>query len=272
MTVHVVITGSTRGIGYGLADAFLQRGCQVTISGRSQESVDAAVATLAAKHGASAVFGQACDVANIEQVQRLWDTAAAHFGAIDIWINNAGIAQDMQPLWDVPVQRVQAIIETNVVGAVFGSQIAVREMSKQGRGQLYNMEGSGSDGKVMAGLGIYQSSKAAIRSINKSLIAETKDLPIVVGSLSPGMVLTDMLLDPLEHDPTRQAEMRRIFNILADKVDTVAPWLVDQILQNKKTGVSIQWLTKPKIIWRFASAPFSKRDLFDDQLPKSAVS
>ncbi len=71
---------------------------------------------------------------------------------------------------------------------------------------------------------------------------------------------------------TGQERMKRIFNILADKVDTVAPWLVDQILQNKKTGVSIQWLTKSKIIWRFATAPFSKRDLFDDPVSEPAVS
>ncbi len=89
-----------------------------------------AVATLAAKYDAAVVFGQACDVTDLEQVQRLWDAAAAHFGAVDIWINNAGIAQDMMPLWDVPPQRVQAIVETNVVGVVFGSQIAVREMTQ----------------------------------------------------------------------------------------------------------------------------------------------
>ena len=119
MTKRIVITGSTRGIGYGLADAFLQRGCQVTLSGRSQESVDTAVAALATKHQASMVFGQACDVTDLEQIQHLWDASAAHFGAVDIWINNAGIAQDMQPLWDVSPQRVQAIVETNVVGVVY---------------------------------------------------------------------------------------------------------------------------------------------------------
>jgi len=272
MTKHIVITGSTRGIGYGLADAFLQRSCQVTISGRSQESVTAAVATLAEKHDADMVFGQAGDVADLEQVQRLWDATSAHFGAIDIWINNAGIAQDMQPLWDVPPRRVQAIVDANVVGVVFGSQVAVRGMIEQGHGQIYNMEGAGSDGKVRDGLGVYQASKAAVRSLNKSLIAETKELPIIIGSLSPGMVLTDMLIEPYENDPERQEELRRIFNILADRVETVAPWLADQILQNKKTGVKIQWLTTPKIIWRFASAPFSKRDLFDDQAPEPTVS
>ena len=133
------------------------------------------------------------------------------------------------------------------------------------------MEGAGSDGRVMAGLGVYQSSKAAVRSLNKSLTAETKDLPLIVGSLSPGMVLTDMLLDPYENDPDGQERMKRIFNILADKVETVAPWLVDQILKNKKTGVRIEWLTKSKIIWRFATSSFSKRDLFDDQVSDPTV-
>ena len=67
----VVITGSTRGIGYGLADAFLELGCAVTLSGRSIERVEAAVNQLAGKYGAERVLGQPCDVTRFEEVQAL---------------------------------------------------------------------------------------------------------------------------------------------------------------------------------------------------------
>jgi len=80
----IVITGSTRGIGYGMAGAFLEMGCGVVISGRQQPAVDQAVSGLAARFGAEKVFGFACDVCQLEQVQGLWAAAADHFGRIDI--------------------------------------------------------------------------------------------------------------------------------------------------------------------------------------------
>ena len=80
----VVITGSTRGIGFGMADAFLQAGCRVALSGRTSQAVDKAVAALSQKHEARRIYGQACDVNDFEQVQTLWNTPAAHFGKIDI--------------------------------------------------------------------------------------------------------------------------------------------------------------------------------------------
>ena len=87
----IVITGSTRGIGYGLADAFLKLGCSVAISGRTQRNVDVAVANLSASHRPEQLMGFACDVARFEQVRALWNTTIVRFGKVDIWINNAGI-------------------------------------------------------------------------------------------------------------------------------------------------------------------------------------
>ena len=80
----LVITGSTRGIGYGLADAFLRQGCRVVISGRSQESVETAVETLSAAHSADCVFGCPCEVTQPNRVQQLWDTSQKHILYIPI--------------------------------------------------------------------------------------------------------------------------------------------------------------------------------------------
>jgi len=135
----IVITGSTRGIGYGLADAFLSLGCAVTINGRVQPSVDKARAELSAKHKTENVFGVPGDVIRFEEVVALWNAARTRFGKVDIWINNAGIAHPQLSFWKHPPERIKAVVETNVVGAMNGAAIALRGMIEQGSGSLYNM-------------------------------------------------------------------------------------------------------------------------------------
>ena len=97
----IAITGSTRGLGYGLADSFLAQGCSVAISGRTQPAVQAAVEKLSSVYEPDRVFGWPCDVTHFEQVQALWDAAKSRFGHIDIWINNAGIAHAQTAFWDL---------------------------------------------------------------------------------------------------------------------------------------------------------------------------
>jgi NAD(P)-dependent dehydrogenase (short-subunit alcohol dehydrogenase family) len=94
----VVITGSTRGIGYGLADAFLDRGCSVTISGRSEPRIQEAVLQLAQRFPIERILGHPCDVTKQSQVQSLWDIARNNYGRVDIWINNAGISGDKKKI------------------------------------------------------------------------------------------------------------------------------------------------------------------------------
>ncbi len=75
--------------------------------------------------------------------------------------------------------------------------------------------------------------------------------------------MTDLLTQQREESPADWEQAKRIFNILADHVETVTPWLAQKVLANKKNGVSISWLTRSKIIARFLAAPFRKRDLFE---------
>ncbi len=142
----IVITGSTRGIGFGLADAFLALGCQVMISGRAQASVDRAVADLAARHAAGRITGFPCNVTHIQELQALWDAARARFGDVDIWINNAGVSNARNDYWDLDPQDARCVIETNVIGSMYGCTVALRGMRAQGHGALYNLEGLGSSG------------------------------------------------------------------------------------------------------------------------------
>ena len=259
----IVVTGSTRGIGYGLADSFLALGCAVTVSGRTSEAVEKAVARLSTKHKADRVFGHPCDVTDFEQVQALWDTAKAHFGKIDIWINNAGIGNSQMSFWELPAERIQAVVNTNLIGAMYGSKVALRGMLDQGFGGLYNMEGLGSDGRKVEGLALYGSTKSGLRYLDQCLVRETQGTPVLVGALRPGMVVTDILTKQFEGRPEEWDRAKRIFNILADRVETVTPWLAHKVLANDQNGVCISWQGTWRVIGRFLAAPFRKRDLFE---------
>jgi NAD(P)-dependent dehydrogenase (short-subunit alcohol dehydrogenase family) len=260
----VVITGSTRGIGYGLADSFLALGCAVAISGRTPASVEQAVARLASQYEAARIFGQPCDVTHKEQVQALWDAAKAHLGTIDIWINNAGTAHPQLDFWDCSPEQIQAVVNTNITGAMYGAQVALCGMRDQGSGSFYNMEGLGSDGRRVEGLTLYGTTKCALHYLTDALVEETRGTPILVGALRPGMILTDLVTGQYAGRPKEEWEdAKRIFNILADRVETVTPWLAQKVLANQRSGVRITWLTRRKVIGRFLAAPFRKRDLFE---------
>jgi NAD(P)-dependent dehydrogenase (short-subunit alcohol dehydrogenase family) len=258
----VVITGSTRGIGFGLADAFLAKGCRIIVNGRSQESVDQACAQLSEKHAPDLLDGFAAVVSEHSQVEALWQYAVEKLESIDIWINNAGLGHETVPFWDIPADEARAVIEANILGVTYGSQTAMRGMLEQGKGQIYNMEGFGSGGHIRYGMSLYGTSKAAVSYITKAMIEETKESDILVGALSPGMVMTDLVLDRFKDDPAELEKRKRIFNIIADSVDNVAPWLAQRILSNDKHGARFAYMPPAKMIGRFMSAPFSKRDLF----------
>ncbi len=260
----VVITGSTRGIGYGLAEQFLARGCQVTINGRSPASVDKAMQSLGKTYNADHIAGQAGDVTKPEDHQTLWNTAVANFGKVDIWINNAGIGHPMQMVWEIPTDLVHKVVDIDLKGVIFGSQVAVRGMQQQGFGHLYNMEGFGSNGRTRPGISVYGTTKAGLRFLTQSLTAETKETAVKVSALSPGIVITEFITGQYKDDPQGLEEAKRIFNILGDRVETVTPWLVDKVLSNEKSGARFEWLTPGKITWRFMTARFNKRDLFEE--------
>ena len=261
----IVITGSTRGIGFGLADAFLAQGCNVVVCGRMQVAVDEAVEKLAAKHSPERILGERCDVSDYEHVQSLWDAAKQKFEQVDIWVNNAGLSSALMDFWTIEKERMDTVVGANLLGTMYGSKVAITGMLVQGFGALYNMEGAGSDGRVHAGMTLYGITKRGGRHLVEGLAKELKETPVIVGGLSPGMVVTGLLNEQRERNPEEWENTKRIFNILADKVETVTPWLVERMLENQKNGVNISWTTRSKMMLRFLMAPFRKRDLFADE-------
>ena len=259
----VVITGSTRGIGHGLALEFLKSGCQVMLSGRSQAAVDAEVTQMAKQYGSGNVAGQVCDVTNMQQVQALWDAAKRSFGKVDIWINNAGVTHTTKLLAEMAIEEIKPVIDTNITGMIYGSKIALQGMLKQGFGQIYNMEGHGSNDSKIPGVSVYGTSKRALRYLTEALIEETEDTPVQVCFMSPGIVLTDFLINGMRKRPAEELEsVKAVLNCLADTVETVTPFLVEHILKNEKHGAEISWLTEEKANERLNSEEYYSRDLF----------
>ena len=260
----IVITGSTRGIVLGLAREFLKRECNVMLSGRDKTTLDRVQEDLGREFRPGRVFGTTCDVAVYESVQALWDAASAKFGAIDIWINNAGINTASIPLWELPARDISAVVSTNLTGNR-RLKVALQGMLRQGSGQIYLFEGHGSDDRKVMGLAPYGATKRAIRYVCQSLQLDVKGMPVQIGTISPGIVLTDLILNQLKAAPKETREKNiKIFNILADTVETVTPWLAEQVLANTRPAAHIAWLTTSKVMGRFLTAGFKKRNLFKD--------
>ncbi|UFS97726.1 SDR family oxidoreductase [Nocardia huaxiensis] len=253
----VVVTGGTRGLGLGMARALLARGHHVALCGLDRERVERTRAELS-DHALVAVT----DMTDRAQVRQLWDAAVDRFGRVDVWINNAGVSHARKPLWELPAEAARTVIETNLLGALNGAAVAIPAMADAGGGHVWNMEGLGSDGRTVPGLAAYGASKRALTYLTRAL---AKEVPagVSVGLLSPGMVVTDLLTHGYT-DPAELAKARKVFNILADRVDTVAPWLAERAVSHTRNGAQVRWLTTPKVIGRFALAPVRRRDLFGE--------
>lgn len=262
---NVVITGSSKGIGRGLAEQFVRRGHIVVISGRNASDAEKTAASLNAI-GPGRTFAQTCDVRHRSEVQALWDRAVQECGRVDFWINNAGRATARHEVQQLPEAMVHQLVDGNLKGTVFGSQVAVEGFRKQGGGALYNMLGGSFEGKRLTPkMGVYSSTKAAVWMLTKYLVAENKGHPLVIGAISPGMLISDNWLEEqAEISAEEWRKVRPILNVLCDYVETATPWLVEQILANKVSGRRIAWLTNARITRRFFDTYVlrRKRDLF----------
>jgi short-subunit dehydrogenase len=261
----VVITGSTKGIGRGLAEDFIKRGHNVVICSRNIADVEKVASTLAGI-GPGKCTGAACDTTDKNQVQALWDHAVHEFGQIDIWINNAGMASSRHSIHDLPEDLTRTLISSNMLGTTFCSQVAISGFRQQGSGALYNMLGGSFDGKrLVPNMGVYSSTKSAIHLLTKYLIEENKDQDIVIAMISPGMLITENWFDEqAKMSPEEWQKIKPTLNILCDYVDTVTPWLTTEILANTESGKRIAWMSGGKIMKRFFNAKVlgQKRDLF----------
>ena len=259
---NIVITGSTRGIGFSMATEFLRAGCNVTLSGRGEALAEAAHTALSPFEGKYIYVP--CNVQEKASLQKLWDTSLAQWGGIDIWINNAGQNASHVFSWETGETYTENVIKTNILGMIYGSQIAASGMLKQGHGTIYSMEGLGSNNMIQPKTILYGTTKHALTYFMKGLAKELEGTGVIVGRLSPGMMLTDFITktpDGEQSEIISDEKFKKLFNILADKPETVARFFISRILSNTKNNVQIAWLTNRKAAWRFMTAGLRKNRL-----------
>jgi short-subunit dehydrogenase len=256
---NIVITGSTRGIGFAMATEFLRAGCNVTLSGRGETLPNETLSALSPFEGRYLYVP--CNVHSKSSLQHLWDSSLAQWGSVDIWINNAGQNAPHKFSWETGETYTENIIQTNIIGMIYGSQVAAAGMLRQKHGAIYSMEGLGSNNMIQKKTILYGTTKHALTYFMKGLAKELEDTPVIAGRLSPGMMLTDFITktpDGVRSEVVNDSHFKNLFNILADRPETVAEFFIPRMLDNQKNGVQIAWLTGRKAAWRFMTAGFRK--------------
>ena len=263
----VVITGSARGLGYNMARFFRQYNYNVVISDLKEKNLIKAKEELEKIHSEAKTSYKVCNVSEIKQLQELMDFAISEFKTVDIWINNAGVNQPQKAIWELSESEINTIIDVDLKGAIFGSKVAMEQMSKAHKGAIYNIEGYGSNDAHMLGLNMYGTSKRAVTYLTESLAqeAEERNTGVIVGKLSPGIMITEFTTHSLGNDKIELAEKtKKVYNILGDTPETVGKFLVDGMIKNNKNNAKINWLTNRKAFVRFLTAGFNKRNFFGE--------
>ena len=258
--MNVVITGSSKGIGYAFAKEFLCLGDSVIISSRSDENTNIALKKLKQEIPETEVYGYSCDVTKSDEIKNLMDYSLEKFGEVDIWINNAGTTGfEYDNLINISDEAIENAIRTNVIGTIYGCREAIKIMTNQSRGKIFNLAGMGSNGMASPKLVAYGASKSSMPQLLKSLIKETKNSGIGIHLLFPGMVFTDLLLR------NANPQAKKFFNIVAERPSTVAKKLVPKMRKIKGTGKSIKFSNTLKFSFKIITASFRKRNFFDNE-------
>lgn len=197
-----VITGGNSGIGLATAKAFVRDGARVALFGRDAETLNAAVAEL----GDAAIAVQG-DVTQLEDLDRLFGTVEERLGKIDALFVNAGIAQ-LRPVDAVDEEFFDLIFGVNVRGAYFTVQRAI-PLLNDGASVILNTSVANQSG--FANFSVYSASKAALRSLARTLSAELVDRGIRVNAVSPGPIETP-IYDRMELPKETVGEMAEQFS------------------------------------------------------------
>ena len=247
-----VITGSTRGLGLAIVQAYVREGASVVITSRSQAAVNEAVETL--RQQGARVSGFPIDVAELTQVQALADHAVQTFGTIDIWVNNAGFGGVYGPTVLVEPQDFERVLRTNILGTYYGSITALNYFLTHGQhNKLINLLGRGDKSPTPFQIA-YGSSKTWVRSFTLALAKENASNKRHVGifALNPGLVDTDLLrkVDVVEGYESQLKNFGTIIRMWANPPAIPAEkavWLASAATDDKM-GIEIQALGFPRIV------------------------
>lgn len=263
----VVITGSARGFGYAMIELFRKKNFNVVLCDVNEEALNEAKKKLEDIKASGKVLALKTDITKEDDIQNLIDRALKEVDTIDIWINNAGVNQTNQPIWEVDKNVIDRLLEIDLKGTILCSKAIMKVMKEQHCGQIFNVEGHGSNDATITGLSIYGTSKRAVTYFTESLAHECEELNtgVLVGKITPGIMITNFIHTSLGDGEQIELDekTKKVYNILGDYPETIAEFMVDKIINNTKNNVKFMWLTNKRAAWRFMTAGFNKRDFFN---------
>jgi 3-oxoacyl-[acyl-carrier protein] reductase len=208
-----LVTGGTKGIGRAIAEALVQRHCNVVITARHASEINKAADELSAL-GSARVKGITCDVRDYEQVRQLFQSVAADFSRLDILINNAGIGifasvESMQP------DEFRAILETNLFGVFYCCHEAIPLMKRGGGGYIINIS-SLAGANPHPQMAAYNASKFGLNGFSEALMQEVRHDGIKVSYIMPGSVNTAFGGDEPAREKSWQLQPPDIARVVID--------------------------------------------------------
>ena len=202
-----IVTGATKGLGYGIAMKLAAAGAKVVITSRHQEECDAVAQEI------KELGGEACgiktDVQVVSEIQNLVDKTVEKYSRLDIMVNNAGVAVTKR-LTDMTEDEYDRVIDSNLKSVYFGGQIAAKQMIAQGDGgKIINMCSIGGI-KGNNQLSPYGASKAAAINLTKSMAWEWGRYGINVNAICPGYVKTALNAEVLDNPQFKEKTLKKI--------------------------------------------------------------
>jgi NAD(P)-dependent dehydrogenase (short-subunit alcohol dehydrogenase family) len=188
-----IVTGSTKGIGRAMAQGLAEAGACVVVSSRKQDLCDTAAKEIAASTGRE-TLGLACHVGEWDAIPGFIDAVLERFGRIDVLVNNAGIHYDSDETATTADWRiVREAFEVNLFGAWRVAQAIAPMMRAARYGRIVNVSSqAGSLSTMSGGTPAYSTSKAALNALTRVLAGEFAGTGVLVNSVCPGWVATDM--------------------------------------------------------------------------------
>lgn len=245
---------------------FREKDFNVCLCDVSEDALKEAKDNLDLIKGKGNVLSYKVDITKSDEVSKMIKDILKKNESIDIWINNAGVNQPNKPIWDVDFETIDRLIDIDIKGSIICSKLVMEVMNKQGSGQIYNVEGHGSNDAKILGLSLYGTSKRAITYFTEALAYEVKQTnsPVLVGKITPGIMITNFITTSLGDGEKIELDekTKNVYNILGDYPETIAEYMVDRIINNKKNNVKFAWLTNRRAAMRFMTSSFKRRDFF----------
>ena len=260
----VVITGSARGFGLEMMNVFREHNFNCVICDINEEELKNGHKILEEMPYEGKVLSYFVDVTNKNTLIHLIENTLSITNSIDIWINNAGVNQPDKYLWELDEITINKLIDIDLKGTIISSNTIIPYMFKQGHGAIYNVEGFGSNDSKLPKLTLYGTAKRGVTYFTESLAKELEEKNILVGKITPGIMLTNFISTALGDGEKIELSQKnkKIYNILGDYPETIAKNLVPKVINNKKNNAKFVWLTNTRAFSRFITACFKKRDIF----------